>query len=68
MRSKNTYKCPTGFPAAEGVGHANQTIPLAAHFRSAFLSTVTKLLPSDGTFLQAQKQVSRCSRHMGPVN
>ena len=55
----DTYKCPTGFPPREGVGHANQMIPLAAHFRSAFRSMLTRFFPREDIFLQAEEQVNR---------
>jgi hypothetical protein len=48
----DTYKCPTGFPPREEVGHANQMMPLAAHLRSTFLSMVTRFDPSAVRFLE----------------
>lgn len=45
---ERTHKCPTGFPAAEGAGDANQMMPLAANLRSAFLSTFDMFLPIEG--------------------
>ena len=50
-----THKCPTGLPPREGVGHANQKIPLAAHVRSTFLSTFVILFFNEEMFLWKRK-------------
>ena len=50
---------PTGFLAADALGHATQTIPFAAHFRSAFLSMVIMFFPSADTFLYMREERGR---------
>lgn len=56
--TEQTYKWPTGFPPTEAVGHANQTIPFAAHLRSVFLSTTIMFFPSEDIFLHMREKVS----------
>lgn len=52
---RETHKYATGFPPLEGVGAANQVMPLAAHLRSEFFKTVMILRPSEGTFLEKNR-------------
>jgi len=55
---EHTYKSADGFPPNEGDGHANQKIPLAAHFRSTFFSTFVMFFFSAEVFLYMRQKVS----------